>query len=193
MKYSIKPTNDSDKENARQLELIMNNKFETYDDISEIRKERVDNFGFKKLCIVDCHEELISETESEIINFDQIVNDEISKKILESGLHKSIESLTEFGMAASHVSYNNNRGISIKSINPMNMHAVMMPSVIGGLNHNIMIVDDIEIKEPDFENGYFPINNINIEFADAILFEEQKQPKENHPHGWYRKFEKKRY
>ena len=193
MKYSIKPKNDSDKENARQLELIMNHKFATCDDISEVRKERVDNFGFKKLCIVDCHEELISETESEIINFDQIVNDEISKKILESGLHKSIESLTEFGMAASHVSYDDIRGICIQSINPMAMHAAMMPSVIGGLNHNIMIVDDIEIKEPDFENGYFPINNINIEFADAILFQKQKQPKENHPHGWYRKFDKKRY
>ena len=193
MKYSIKPTNDSDKENARQLELIMNHKFAAYDDISEVRKERVDNFGFKKLCIVDCHEALISETESEIINFDQIVNDEISKKILESGLHKSIESLTEFGMAASHVSYDNNRGISIKSINPMNIHAVMMPSIIRGLNHNIMILDDIEIKEPDFENEYFPINNINIEFADEILFQKQKQPKENHPHGWYRKFDKKRY
>ena len=179
MKYSIKPTNDSDKENARQLELIMNNKFETYDDISEVIKERVDNFGFKKLCIVDCHEELISETESEIINFDQIVNDEISKKILESGLHKSIESLTEFGMAASHVSYDNNRGISIKSINPMGMHAVMMPSIIRGLNHNIMIADDIEIKEPEL-----------IQFD---CWKKQKQPKENHPHGWYRKFDKKRF
>ena len=104
MKYSIKPKNDSDKENARQLELIMNHKLATYDDISEVIK------------------------------------------------------------------------VSIKSINPMNMHAVIMPSVIGGLNHNIMIADDIEIKEPEL-----------------ILFQEQKQPKENHPHGWYRKFDKKRY
>ena len=176
MKYSIKPKNDSDKENARQLELIMNHKLATYDDISEVIKERVDNFGFKRLCIVDCHEALISETESEIISFDQIVNDEISKQILESGLHKSIESLMEFGIAAEHISYDDNRGICIKSINPMDMHAVMMPSVIGGLNHNIMIADDIEIKEPEL-----------------ILFQEQKQPKENHPHGWYRKFDKKRY
>ena len=117
MKYSIKPKNDSDKENAKQLELIMNHKLATYDDISEVINEIVDNFGF------DDH-----------------------------------------------------RGISIKSINPMNMHAVMMTSVIGGLNHNIMIADDIEIKEPEL-----------------ILFQEQKQQKENHPHGWYRKFDKKRF
>ena len=179
MKYSIKPTNDSDKENARQLELIMNHKFATYDDISEVRKERVDNFGFKRPCIVDVHEALISETESEIINFDQIVNDEISKKILESGLHKSIESLMEFGIAAEHISYDDNRGICIQSINPMGMCTVMMPSVICGLNHNIIITDDIGIKEPEV---------IQFDF-----FKEQKQPKENHPHGWYRKFDKKRY
>lgn len=123
MKYSIKPKNDSDKENAKQLESIMNHKLATYDDISEVIKEIVDNFGF------DDH-----------------------------------------------------RGIHIQSINPMAMHAVM-PSVIGGLNHNIMIIDDIELakkmKEPEL-----------IQFD---CWKEQKQPKENHPHGWYRKFEKKRY
>ena len=32
-----------------------------------------------------------------------------------------------------------------------------------------------------------------MELVDAILFQEEKQPKDNHPHGWYRKFEKKRY
>ena len=122
MKYSIKPTNDSDKENARQLELIMNHKAATYDDISEVRKERVDNFEF-----------------------------------------------------------DDNRGICIQSINPMNMHAVM-PSVIGRLNHNIIIADDIElakIKEPGL-----------IQFDCR---KEEKQPKENHPYGWYRKFDKKRF
>ena len=66
MKYSIKPKNDSDKENAKQLELIMNHKLATYDDISEVIKELVDNFEFKRPCIIDEHEELISKTESEI-------------------------------------------------------------------------------------------------------------------------------
>jgi len=179
LKYSIKPKNDSDKENAKQLELIMNHKFATYDDISEVIKERVDNFRFKRPCIIDGHEVLISKTESEIISFDQSVNDFIIKQLDDSETNNWIKDLTEFGMAASHVSYNNNRGISIKSINPMNMHAVMMPSVIGGLNHNIMIADDIEIKEPEL-----------IQFD---CWKEQKQPKENHPHGWYRKFDKKRY
>ena len=32
-----------------------------------------------------------------------------------------------------------------------------------------------------------------MELVDAILFQNQKQPKENHPHGWYRKFDKKRF
>ena len=179
MKYSIKPTNDSDKENARQLELIMNNKFETYNDISEIRKELVDNFEFKIPCIIDGHEELISKTESEIISFDQIVNNYIIEQLGHQKTNEWIKDLTEFGMAASHVSYDNNRGICIQSINPMGMCTAMMPSVISGLNHNIMIVDDIEIKEPEL---------IQFDFL-----EEKKQPKENHPHGWYRKFDKKRF
>ena len=121
MKYSIKPKNDSDKENARQLELIMNHKKATYDDISEVIKEQIDNFGF------DDH-----------------------------------------------------RGICIQSINPMGMCTAMMPSVISGLlNHNIMIADHVEMKEPEL-----------IQFD---CWKEQKQPKENHPYGWYRKFDKKRY
>ena len=96
------------------------NKKATYNDISEIIKERVDNFEF-----------------------------------------------------------DDNRGICIQSINPMDMHAVMMPSVIGGLNNNIIIADDIRIEEPEL-----------IQFDCR---KEEKQPKENHPYGWYRKFEKKRY
>ena len=176
MKYSIKPKNDSDKENAKQLELIMNNKFETYDDISEIRKELVDNFEFKIPCIIDGHEELISKTESEIINFDQIVNDEISKQILESGLHKSIESLMEFDIAAEHISYD--RGICIQSINPMDMRVATPASF--SINRNPFYPRSYESRD-------------TVEIIDAILFKKDKQPKENHPHGWYRKFDKKRY
>ncbi len=153
MKYSIKPKNDSDKENARQLELIMNHKSATYDDISEVIKERVDRFNSEN----DIQEERLS---MEAIN-------------------EMLHDLTEFGMTVSYVTLNDNkRGICIQSI-PMDMHAVMMPSVIGGLNHNIMIVDDIEIKEPEL-----------IQFD---YWKEQKQPKDNHPYGWYRKFDKKRY
>ena len=141
MKYSIKPKNDSDKENAKQLELIMNHKLATYDDISEVIKERVDNFEF-----------------------------------------------------------DDQRGISIQSINQMAMHAVM-PSVISGLNHNIIIADDIELakmREPSFSinrNPFYPrsyASKDTVEIINAILFQKQKQPKENHPHGWYRKFDKKR-
>ena len=178
MKYSIKPTNDSDKENAKQLELIMNNKAAAYDDISEVIKEQVDNFEFRKPCIIRGYELLISKTESKIISFDQSVNNYIIEQLDDSETHKWIKDLTEFGIAAEHISYDDNRGICIQSINPMGMNAVIMPSAIGGLNHNIIIADDIEIKEPE------------------VIFDflkEQKQPKENHPHGWYRKFDKKRY
>ena len=178
MKYSIKPKNDSDKENAKQLELIMNHKLATYDDISEVIKERVDNFGFKRPCIVDGHEALISKTESEIISFGQSINDFIIEQLHGSETHNWIKDLTEFGMTASYITTCTPRGISIQSINPMAMHAVV-PSVIGGLNHNIIIADDIELaklKEPRL-----------------ILFQEEKQPKENHPYGWYRKFDKKRF
>jgi len=181
LKYSIKPKNDSDKENAKQLELIMNHKLATYDDISEVIKERVDNFGFKRPCIIDGHEALISKTESEIISFDQSINDYIIEQLDDSETNNWIKDLTEFGMAASHVSYDNNRGISIQSINPMAMHAVM-PTVISGLNHNIIIADDIKLAK--------------IKKQELIQFDcwkEQKQPKENHPYGWYRKFDKKRF
>ena len=138
MKYSIKPKNDSDKENAKQLELIMNHKLATYDDISEVIKERVDNFEF-----------------------------------------------------------DDNRGIRIQPI----MYAVI-PAVIGGLNHNIMVANDIELakmREPSFSinsNPFYPksyASKDTVEIIDAILFQKQKQPKENHPYGWYRKFEKKRF
>ena len=178
MKYSIKPKNDSDKENARQLELIMNHKFATYDDISEVIKERVDNFEFRKPCIIRGYELLISKTESKIISFDQSVNNYIIEQLDDSETNKWIKDLIELGMAASHVSYDDIRGICIQSINPTDMHAVM-PAVICGLNHNIIITDDIGIKEPEV---------IQFDFS-----EEKKQPKENHPHGWYRKFDKKRY
>ena len=118
MKYSIKPTNDSDKENARQLELIMNHKFATYDDISEIIKERVDNFEFKRPCIVDGHEALISKTESEIISFNQSINDLIIEQLDDSETNNWIKDLTELGMAASYITTCTPRGISIQSINP---------------------------------------------------------------------------
>lgn len=156
MKYSIKPKNDSDKENAKQLELIMNHKLATYDDISEVIKERVDNFEFKRPCIIDGHEALISKTESEIISFDQSINDYIIKQLNDDETNNWIKDLTEFGMAERYITTCTPRGISIQSINTFGMNAVM-PAVIGGLNHNIMIV------------------------------------KENHPHGWYRKFDKKRF
>ena len=125
MKYSIKQKNDSDKENAKQLELIMNHKLAQYNDISEIIKEKVDSFEF------DYH-----------------------------------------------------RGISIQSINPMGIMNAVMPAVIGGLNHNIIIADDIELAKKMKEPGL-------IQFD---CWENHKEfLKENHPYGWYRKFEKKRF
>lgn len=175
----------------------MNNKSAKYDDISEIIKEQIDRFKYRKPCIIQGHEELISKTESEVINFDQSVNDFIIEQIDDSETNKWIEDLIEFGMAASYVTSNdNNRGICIQSINPMGMRAVM-PAVIGGLNHNIIIAEDIETREQSFpsnKNQYYPRNYASkntMELIDAMLLKEEI--KENHHHGWYRKFEKKRF
>ena len=149
LKYSIKPKNDSDKENAKQLELIMNHKLVTYDDISEVIKEQVDNFEFKRQCIIDGHELLISKTESEIISFDQSINDLIIEQLDndDSKTNNWIKDLTEFGMAERYITTCTPRGIHIQSINPMGMMHAVMPSVIGGLNHNIIIADDIELAK----------------------------------------------
>ena len=93
--------------------------------------------------------------------------------------------------------FDDNRGIRIQPI----MYAVI-PAVIGGLNHNIMVANDIELakmREPSFSinsNPFYPksyASKDTVEIIDAILFQKQKQPKENHPYGWYRKFEKKRF
>ena len=204
----------------------MNHKFATYDDISEVIKQQVDNFEFKIPCIIDKHEASISETESEIISFDQSVNDYIIEQLDDSETNNWIKDLTEFGMAASYIT-STPRGISIQSINPMAMHTVM-PSVIGGLNHNIIIADDIRMKEPEliqfeeeclfkekisiddinkFSKYYvdnflgkdvkifkkYKVSKDTPQIIDAIIFQEEKQPKINHPRGWYRKFEKKRF
>lgn len=180
----------------------------TYDDISEVIKEQVDNFRFRRPCIIDGHEALISKTESKIISFDQSVNDFIIEQINDSESHDFIRDLTEFGMAAGHVTFDNHRGIHIQHISPYGMCCAAMPAVIGGLKHDIATIDD-EYKpkyaDPALEHEkQFLIAGIpyrkrsyasknTMELVDAILFQEEKQPKENHQHGWYRKFEKKRF
>ena len=61
------------------------------------------------------------------------------------------------------------------------MHTAM-PASIYGCNNKIIVVDEIELakmKEPEL-----------IQFD---YWKEEKQPKENHPYGWYRKFDKKRF
>ena len=151
-------------------------KSELYDDISEIIKERVDNFELK----------------------DNILEERLSTETI----NKMLNDLTEFGMTASYItSINNGKGICIQSINPMDMHAVM-PASICGLNHGVIVADEVELakmREPSFpanRNPYYPrkyASRDTIELIDAIIFQEEKQPKDNHPHGWYRKFEKKRY
>lgn len=148
--------------------------------LAQIIKESIDNFDitnrFKssKPCI---NKQLISSESS----FDQSVNDFIIEQLNDSESHDFIKDLTEFGMAASHVTFDNNRGIHIQSINPVSMSYAFMPAVICGLKHNIIIADDISLakmKEPDVLKFELP---------------ELEEVKVNHPHGWYRKFEKKRF
>ena len=110
----------------------------TYDDISKVIKERVDNFKLKD-------------------------------NILEERL--SIQSLIEFEREY--------------------------------LFEEEIYIDDINKFSEDYVNNYLgkdvkifkkhKVSKDTMELIDAILFQEEKQPKENHPHGWYRKFDKKRY
>lgn len=164
--------------------------------LAQIIKESIDNvditnrFKSSKPCIMRGHELLISNNSI----FDQEIKDEIDKQIM------------DIGMAAYHVE-TTSRGIHIKSINTNEMYGVM-PAVIGGLKHDILIVDDI----------YNPMNNyielqhdkpfiiyanpcrakryVNAKqsaLIDKIDIPTLEEVKENHPHGWYRKFEKKRF
>ena len=153
------------------------NKSALYDDISEVIKERVDNF------------ELNNNIQEERLSIEAI--------------NEMLHDLTEFGMTASYVtSINNGKGICIQSINPMDMRATI-PASIYGCNNKIIVVDEIELakmREPSFpanRNPYYTRDGYpsrdTMELIDAILFQEEKQPKDNHPHGWYRKFDKKRY
>ncbi len=138
MKYSIKPKNDSDKENAQQLELIMNHKSATYDDISEVIKEQVDNF-------------------------------ELKYNIIEERL--SMQSLIKFEEECLF-----KEKISIDDINKFSKYYV-----------DNFLGKDVKIFKKH------KVSKDTPQIIDAIIFQEEKQPKENHPHGWYRKFEKKRY
>ena len=138
MKYSIKPKNDSDKENAKQLELIMNHKLATYDDISEIIKERVDNF-------------------------------ELKDNILEERL--SMQSLIKFEEECLF-----KEEISIDDINKFSKYYV-----------DNFLGKDVKIFKKH------KVSKDTPQIIDAIIFQEEKQPKENHPYGWYRKFDKKRF
>ena len=167
--------------------------------LAQIIKESMDNvdiaskFKSSEPCIMKGHESLISNE----ISYDQAVNDAI---------HDFIENLTEFGMAAHYVDITS-RGIHIRPINPNAMHAVM-PAVIGGLKHDIVIVDDkyqpkyidtaLEHEKPFpiAGNPYSKKKHVTAEplaLIEKIKIPMLKQPKENHPYGWYRKFEKKRF
>ena len=147
--------------------------------ISEIIREQIDSFEFRRPYIIKGNESLISNE----ISYDQAVNDAI---------HDFIENLTEFGMAAHYVDITS-RGIHIRHINPNAIHAVM-PAVIGGLKHDIIIADEIESKENIFSinrNQYQKCNSSEkrMKRINEDFFKEKI--KKNHPHGWYRKFEKK--
>ena len=137
------------------------NKSALYDDISEVIKERVDNFELK----------------------DNALEERLSTEAINEMLHD----VTEFGMNASYItSINNGKGFSIKSINLIDMCTAMPESIMREPSFPINVV-------PFYQRSY--ASRDTMELIDAILFQEEKQkkPKDNHPHGWYRKFEKKRY
>lgn len=137
------------------------NKSATYDDISKIIKERVDNFELK--------------------------DNNLKKLLSKEEINEMLHDLTEFGMTASYITYSNNgKGFCIKQINTMDMCTAMPESIMREPSFPINVV-------PFYPRSY--ASRDTMELIDAILFQEEKQkkPKDNHPHGWYRKFEKKRY
>lgn len=128
-------------------------------------------------------DEISSIIKEKVDNFelkDDIQEERLSMEAINNMLHD----LTEFGMTASYVTLNDNkRGICIQSI-PMDMCAVMPASIM------------IEPTFPVNSNPYYQrkyASKDTMEIIDAIIFQEDKQPKDNNPYGWYRKFEKKRF
>lgn len=104
----------------------------------------------------------------------------MNKKSIENSYDLMANDFINFGMAAGYVTFDDHRGIHIQHINPMSMSCEIMPAIYG-TKHDIIIADDISLakmKEPDI---------LQIEFPKL------EEIKENHPHGWYRKFEKKRF
>lgn len=157
--------------------------------LAQIIKESIDNFEIKdrfkssEPCIIEDN-----HTKSDDIIEERLSFDAIKKMCIELGYY--------------------NRGIHVKQTNPLEMCYAEIPIVIYGTKHNIIIVDDkYQPKHVDHALEHeipFPFNVVQfrprnyaskecMELVDAILFQENKQPKENHPHGWYRKFEKKRF
>ena len=106
------------------------NKSATYDDISEIIKERVDNF-------------------------------ELKDNILEKRL--TMESIMQFEKEC--------------------------------LSEPEVLLEEMHKFSEDYINNYLgkDVKIFRHERELIKINQEQKQPKDNHPHGWYRKFEKKRH
>ena len=71
------------------------------------------------------------------------------------------------------------------------------------LSEEKISINDINKFSEDYVNNYLgkdvkifkkhKVSRNTIELIDPIISQEQKQPKDNHPNGWYRKFDKKRY
>lgn len=143
MKYIIKNIKDSDKENAQQLELILNNKASTNNEIASIIKERVDNFELNP--DIDCKKH--SRSRIAIVGC----------RAMPYGFEAAIRA-----------------AIGIE-------HPV---EIVCGTEHQMI---EAMREQVEFRNEFEILNRYNIE--NPILLES----KENHPYGWYRKFEKKRF
>ena len=146
----------------------------TEDEITSIIKERIDNFELKN---------------------DIPPEERLSIEAINEMLHD----LTEFGMAAGYItSINNGKGFCIKSIPiigfgelPYGFESAIRAATIDdpieilcGTEHQI--IEAIR-EQVGFRNEFEILNRYDIE--KPMLLES----KENHPYGWYRKFEKKRF
>lgn len=116
---------------------------------------------------------IISKVNSEPCNIEDVHNK--SDEIIEEAV--SLDAIKNMCIELGYY----NRGIHVKQTNQLEMCYAEIPATIYGTKHDIIIADEIELskmKEPD-----------------VLKFELPKleEVKVNHSHGWYRKFEKKRF
>ena len=154
MRFTVIAKEDCDIENAKQLELIINN-HSLDDSISRIIKERIDSFELD----TDMYYHRVNKEPHELIAF---IPDNVFDLITERT-----------------IDYHKPKTLTIGTPTGAN-------NVYEALFDNMTIKQDIYSQK-----SIYPIKMMHEPYTEPMLFKEEI--KENHPYGWYRKFEKKRF